>query len=76
MTNVASNSAAAQSATATETRQIVLGEIRGKWGKFSEQELSSLKNNDDIVTQLVTKYGFDKAQAQLDVDALMKGRQI
>jgi hypothetical protein len=76
MTNAASNAAAAQPATATETRHIVLGEIRRKWGKFSEQELSALKNNDDIVTQLAAKYGFDKAQAQLDVDTLMKGRQI
>jgi division protein CdvB (Snf7/Vps24/ESCRT-III family) len=76
MTSVAANSVAAKPATTTETRQIVLKEIRGKWGKFSEEELSALKNNDDIVTQLVTKYGFDKAQAQLDVDALMKGRQI
>ena len=76
MTNAAANSVAAKPATATETRQIVLKEIRGKWGKFSEQELSALKNNDDIVTQLVAKYGFDKAQAQLDVNALMNGRQI
>jgi hypothetical protein len=76
MTSVAANSVAAKPATTTETRQVVLKEIRGKWGKFSEEELSALKNNDDIVTQLVTKYGFDKAQAQLDVDALMKGRQI
>jgi hypothetical protein len=76
MTNVAANSVAAKPATTAETRQIVLKEIRGKWGKFSEQELSALKNNDDIVTQLVAKYGFDKAQAQLDVNALMNGRQI
>ncbi len=76
MTNVASNSVAAKPATAAETRQIVLKDIRGKWGKFSEQDLSALTSNDDIVTQLVAKYGFDKAQAQLDVDALMRDRQI
>jgi hypothetical protein len=45
-------------------------------GKFSEQDLSSLKHNDDLVTQLVAKYGLEKSQAQQDVDALMKGRQI
>jgi hypothetical protein len=76
MTNAASNPAAAKSPTAADTRQIVLNEIRAKWGKFSEQELSALNNNDDVVTQLAAKYGLEKPQAQQDVDALMKGRHI
>lgn len=76
MTNAASNSAAAKPASAAETRQIVLKEISAKWGKFSEQDLSALKNNDDVVTQLVAKYGLDKQQAQSNVDSLMKGRHI
>lgn len=59
-----------------ETKQILLKDIGGKWGKFSEQELGALKNNDDLVSQVVTKYSLDKAQAQRDVDAVMKGRQI
>ena len=59
-----------------ETRQIVLKEIGAKWNKFSEQELSAFKNKDEVVTQVVAKYGLDKAQAQRDVDALMKGRHI
>jgi hypothetical protein len=45
-----------------------------KWGKFSEHDLSELKGNDDLVTQLAAKYGLDKAQR--DVDNLMKGRQF
>lgn len=60
----------------SETRQIVLKEIEATWGKFSEQDLSELKNNDDLVAQLVAKYGRDKSQAQRDVEALLKGRQI
>lgn len=76
MTNVASNPGAAKSETAAETRQIVLKEIGAKWGKFSEQDLSALKNKDDVVTQVAAKYSLDKAQAQRDVDALMKGRHI
>jgi hypothetical protein len=28
------------------------------------------------VTQVVAKYGLEKSQAQRDVDAMMKGRQI
>jgi len=68
-------STAAKTAT-DETRQIVLKEIGVKWNKFSEQDLSAFKNKDDVVTQIVAKYGLDKAQALRDVDTLMKGRQI
>jgi hypothetical protein len=70
VTNVASNE------TPAETKQIVLKEIRAKWGKFSEQDLSALKSNSDLVTQLAAKYSLEKSQAQHDVDTLMKGRQI
>jgi hypothetical protein len=76
MTNVASNATAAKLEAAASTRQTVCNEIRSKWGKFSDQDLSALKDNDDLVTQRAAKYGLDKAQAQRDVDALMKGRQI
>lgn len=75
MNSTTSNSAAAKPENA-ETRQIVLKEIGTKWNKFSEQDLSAFKNKDDVVTQVVAKYGLDKVQAQRDVDALMKGRHI
>jgi hypothetical protein len=70
------NAAAAKPQTAAESKQIVLKEIGAKWTKFSEQDLSALKGKDDLVTQVVAKYGLEKAQAQRDVDALLKGRQI
>lgn len=76
MTNVSSNAAAAKPETIIENKQVVLMEIRAKWGKFSEQDMSALRGSDDLVTQIVAKYGLDKAQAQRDVDALLKGRQI
>ena len=76
MTNVASNPSGSNPKGVAETRQIVLKEIGTKWNKFSEQDLSALKNKDDVVTQVVAKYGLDKAQAQRDVDALMRGRHI
>ena len=59
-----------------DTKQTLLKDIRVKWGKFTEQELVGLKNNDDLVGQVVAKYGLDKAQAQRDVDALRAGRDI
>jgi division protein CdvB (Snf7/Vps24/ESCRT-III family) len=76
MTNMSANSATAKTATPAETRQIVLMEIETKWGKFSQQELSALKDRDDLVTQIVAKYGTEQGQAQKDVDAVLNGRQI
>jgi hypothetical protein len=73
MTNAAFN---AKPASAAETKQIILKEIGAKWGKFSQQDLSALKGKDDLVTQVASKYSLDKAQAQRDVDALMKGRSL
>jgi hypothetical protein len=76
MTNVVSNAVVAKSETAAMTKQTVGNEIRSKWGKFSDEDLSALKDNNDLVIQLAAKYSLEKAQAQREVDALMKGRQI
>ncbi len=64
MTSGASTTSSAKPQTPAETRQIVLKEITAKWGKFSEHDLSALKDNDDLVTQVVAKYSLEKAQAQ------------
>jgi hypothetical protein len=76
MTNIASNASTAKAATPAEARQIVLKEVGAKGGKFSEQDLSALKDNDDLVTQVVANYSLEKGQAQRDVDALLNGRTI
>ncbi len=52
------------------------GEIQGKWGKFDEQEIAALKDNNDLVAKLQAKYQLDRAQAQRDVVAFAKGRQL
>jgi uncharacterized protein YjbJ (UPF0337 family) len=52
------------------------GEIQEKWGKFTAQEITALKGKDDLVAQVQAKYALDKAQAQRDVDAFAKGRQL
>jgi hypothetical protein len=51
-------------------------DIEQKWGKFSAREIAALKDNDDLVMQVQTKYQLDKVQAQHDVDAFAQGRQI
>lgn len=76
MNSVTPNAASASTSNPAEAKQILLKDISSKWGKFSEQELGALKNKDDLITQVVAKYSIEKAQAQRDVDAVMKGRQI
>jgi len=76
MTNAASNTSTAKPETTAQSKQMILKEVGAKWGKFSEQDLSALKGKDDLVNQVVAKYGLEKGQAQRDVDALLKDRQI
>jgi hypothetical protein len=52
------------------------GEIQKQWSKFTYQEVAALKNKDDLVAQVQTKYALEKVQAQKDVDAFAKGRQL
>ena len=59
-----------------EDKQVVLNDIRAKWDKFSEQDVSALKGKDDLVSQVSAKYDIRADQAQRDVDAVLKGRKI
>jgi hypothetical protein len=57
------------------------GEIGQKWPKFDAAEfdaaeIAALKSRDDLVTGVQSKYQLDKTQAQKDVDAFAKGRQL
>jgi len=58
-----------------DASQMIRKDIQAKWSKFSDQELTSLKNKDELVNHVVVKYGLDKPQALRDVDALFKGRE-
>ena len=51
-------------------------DIKAKWDKFSDLELTALKNRDELVSHVASKYSIEKVQAQRDVDALLKGREI
>jgi hypothetical protein len=75
--NMANAPTAGNRSSADDTdRQDVLNEIGTKWNKFSKQELSALKSNDELVGQIVAKYGIEKGTAQSQVDALMNGRNL
>jgi hypothetical protein len=59
-----------------DVNQMIRKDIKAKWDKFSDQDLMSLQNRDDLVTQVVAKYGLERPQVQRDVDALLKSREI
>ena len=73
------NSAATKTSTPqdnVENKQADLDDIRAKWDKISEQDVSALKGKDDLVSQVSAKYGIKQDQAQREVDAVLKGRKI
>ncbi|MGI8852440.1 MAG: hypothetical protein ACR2GC_03925 [Methyloceanibacter sp.] len=41
-----------------------------------EQIHGAFKGKSDLVSQVAAKYGIDQAQAQREVDAVLKGRQV
>ena len=62
--------------TSDAIKQAIFKDIHAKWDKFSDQDMAALKGKDDLVTQVVAKYGHEKGVAQREVDALLKGRAI
>lgn len=64
----------ALTAPPSQSRLILLEEIRHKWNRLSEQELSALRNSNDLVMLLQAQYGLSKTYAGWEVDSLMKCR--
>lgn len=63
-------------ATTDADREDILEEIALKWSKFSRQELVDTTTNDELVEQIMAKYGSKKEAAQREVDILMDGRNL
>jgi hypothetical protein len=59
-----------------ETSRTVRREVGAKWDKLSEQDLSALKDRDDLVQKIVSRYGIETSEAQRDVDLVLRGRHI
>ena len=76
MENSSSTDTSAKSNNPEQNRLIVMKDIRAKWSHFTEQDVAALKGKADLVTQVAAKYGLEQAQAQREVDAMLKGRQI
>jgi hypothetical protein len=65
-----------QPASSTSGAPGMRGEIAQKWDKFSATEIAAIKDKDDLVSQVQTKYGLDRSKAQSEVDAFAKGRLL
>ena len=59
---------------APEGKQLLMKDIASKWSKFSETEIAALKNRDELVTGVQSKYSLDAGQAGREVDTVLKGR--
>lgn len=66
----------AQPATNAQAPVGMRSEIAGKWSKFSSAEVAALKNKDELIASVQSKYSLDKAVAQKDVEAFANGRQL
>ena len=75
-TPIPTTNTAAKTETPADAFMMTRKDIRAKWDKFSEQDVSAFKNKDELVTQIVAKYGTEKGQALRDVDAVLKGRLL
>lgn len=63
-------------ANANEATLMIHKDIKAKWDKFTDMELTSLKNKDELVSHVMSKYNVEKPNALRDVDAVLKGRVI
>lgn len=51
-------------------------EIAQRWGKFTAAEIAALKNMNDLIAKVKSKYKMDRDQAVSDVDTFANGRQF
>lgn len=68
--------AVSHSSATNSDRQDVLNEIALKWSKFSKHDLTNITTNDQLVGEIVKKYGIKIKRAQREVDILMDGRNL
>ena len=61
---------------APEGKQLLMKDIASKGSKFSETEIAALKNRDELVTGVQSKYSLEAGQAGREVDSVLKGRSF
>lgn len=65
--------AAQKTASAT---QALHDDIRTRWNRFSDFEVGSLRDAEDLVAKVAAKYDLEASKARSDVTALLKGRRV
>jgi hypothetical protein len=70
------DSSVANPGGSAEASRTIRREVGARWDKLSEQDLSALKDRDDLVQEIVSRYGIETSEAQRDVDLVLKGRPI
>ena len=65
--------AAQKTAAAT---QALHDDIRTRWSRFTDFEVGSLRDAEDLVAKIAAKYDLEASKARADVAAVLKGRQI
>jgi len=57
-------------------RDALLNALASKWKRLSLQELRLLESSNDLVDQIVARYGVDEILARREVDTLLDGRVL
>jgi hypothetical protein len=55
-------------------RDALLNALASKWRRFTWQELNRLERSDELVAQIVARYGVEEVVARREVDVLLVGR--
>jgi hypothetical protein len=76
VSKVHADGSVANRGVSAENSRTIRCEVGAKWDKFSEQDLSALRDRDDLVQEIVSRYGIETSEAQRDVDLVLKGRPI
>ena len=57
-------------------RDALLNALASKWRRFTWRELYCLENSDELVAQIVARYGVERVVARREVDVLLDGRTL
>jgi len=57
-----------------DAKWLIKNEIQTKWDRISREEISTLRNSDDLALQLQAKYGFSKTYALWEVQTFLRCR--
>jgi hypothetical protein len=57
-------------------RDALLNRLASKWRRFTWRELNQLESSDELVAQIVVRYGIQEMVARREVDVLLDGRTL